>query len=126
MKGSTEIKLILFHIFDTGIGFDAFQIGSIDFPSLKIKNAILLDKYFNKTGMENPYKSPRVLFLKNFPDKSLLLDEPEDIVTVSKADICLLPPLLKKATVSMGLWGVYRLNQKVYFLYDADILAGAV
>ena len=124
MTGSPEIQLILFRAFDTGIGFDASQVLSVGYVPEGSAGITALHTFFPFLNFSYDYKNPRVLVFRKNADKHVLFEEPVDIITVSKSEISPVPALLRKITSFFGLWGIYRSDDSVYYLYDADLLIG--
>lgn len=122
MTSSPEIQLILFRAFNTGIGFDSSQVQSLGYATDATEGSVGLHTFFPLLNFSYQYKKPRTLFFRKHDNLPVMFEEPLDIITVMKSEISPVPGLLRKITSGFGLWGIYRNDDFVYYLYDADLL----
>ena len=122
MSEQNTIQLILFKIFNAGIGFDARQIQNLQPYDASERNAVPIHQLLsiNKESIE--YSNPRYMTVRNNPALKIKIEDSFEMLTVSKNEIKPPPSLLRRHCRHLGLWGLYFWDEVGFALYDAALL----
>jgi len=117
-----EIDLIIFKIMGVVLGIDIEQISQIREPDHVEAEDVNIFAFHQKIPFrENKvlYKSPKILFIKDeWPASGIIIDQPEEIISIKTGSIQPLPQLIKKFNRSTPIWGVVPRGEEIILLID--------
>lgn len=120
-----EIQLLVFNIMGVRLGIDIDQIYEI--YEILEQDPMKRERYGASWFHEkipfriNPiiYKSPKLLLVRDEETTSgIIIDQPEDILSVTIDAIQPLPPLLEALNRSSAIWGVTLKDEEIILLVD--------
>ena len=116
-----EIPLLTYTVQGIRMGTDADQIDAmLDLKEAASKglSVCYLDDTFRFSALPAAYRSPRVLTMKGRPGCGVVIDEPDEIVSVSVKDIRPLPALVASCGSPKVIWGVLIAGESIVLLID--------
>lgn len=115
-----ELQLLILNIAGVRFGVDMEQISEIielEQANQKEFNIVKFDENLSFRGLAVTYKSPKVLLLKDEFSSAILVEQPEDMVSISIDSVQPLPPLLA-CQKAFPIWGATLLDDEVVLLVD--------
>lgn len=124
-KNFKEIQLLIFDLMGIKFGVDIEQVSEIyELMDLgQMKGARYEASWFHEKipFRQGPvvYKSPRLLSLKDKETTlGIIIDQPEDILSITLNDIQPLPSLLEVLNRPSAIWGVALKGERTILLVD--------
>ncbi|HWP46418.1 MAG TPA: chemotaxis protein CheW [Candidatus Limnocylindrales bacterium] len=124
-KNFKEIQLLIFDIIGIKFGVDIEQVSEIyELIDLgQMKGAKYGASWFHEKipFRQGPvvYKSPRLLILRDQETTlGIIIDQPEDILSITLDDIHPLPSLLEALNRPAAIWGIALKDEKMILLVD--------
>lgn len=122
-----ELQLLILNIAGIKFGVDMEQVSEImelEQANQKEFSIVKFDENLPFRGLAVTYKLPKVLLLKDEFSSTILIEQPEDMVSISIDSVQPLPPLLACRKAS-PIWGVTLLDDEVVLLVDCYRLAAS-
>lgn len=125
-----EIHLLIFHMMEVRMGVDVEQVSAMAQPERLADKGLPIFPFhekvpFQRRGGPVIYKSPMVLMLrKEGSSAGVLIDQPEEILSLPVRSIQPLPRLLAENLDPPVVWGAALVKEKVILLVDFHRLPG--
>jgi chemotaxis signal transduction protein len=121
---SNEIQVLIFNIMGIKMGVNMEQICGMREINQAEEKGLKIVKFHEKTPFRiTPviYRSPKLLLIQDDGTSSgsgIIVDEPEDIVSIPINSIRPLPPLLELLCPSKAIWGAILRDEEIILLVD--------
>lgn len=123
----TDIRLLTFSAMGVRMAVDAEEVSAIVEPEEADKKGIEVFGFGEKLSFRKrnvQMRAPKVLIGKDSQRKGILIDQPEDIVSVSIGKIRPLPPILESCLKGAVIWGAAIIGGRAVLLVDLQRLFG--
>jgi chemotaxis signal transduction protein len=116
------IRVLLFNVLGVRMGVDVEQTAGMLDPrnaSVEQLNVVSFHEKLFRRDDRPTYVAPMVLLVKDDEgNHGLLIDQPENIVSVGAEDIRPLPALIEASMQSRAVWGVALIEGEMVLLVD--------
>lgn len=115
------LQIIVFEAVGCSLGVDTEQVIEIlNFEEAKNRqvNIIRIEDNMDVGSCVMPYRSPKVLIVKEEEAHGILVNEPKDIIDLNLNLIHPLPPLIAKLNQGSSIWGASFINNAAIYLMD--------
>ncbi|RJQ77883.1 MAG: hypothetical protein C4519_12665 [Desulfobacteraceae bacterium] len=117
-----EMEILLFSLGAVRIGVDTAQIGGLISPGEASERQVALARMDDRIGCvggETGCPAPMVLLIKGEEmSRGLLIDRPEDIVTVKTNAIHPMPVFIQACSRTKAIWGAAIVGDEMVLLMD--------
>ena len=123
------LQLIVFDAVGFSFGVDTVQVVEIlqvEEANNRHINTIHLEDKVSVGARRIPYRSPKVLVVKEEETTGILVDEPKDIIDVNLNLIHPLPRLIALSIRESAIWGACFINETAIYLIDCYELLSSV
>jgi chemotaxis signal transduction protein len=122
-----EVHLLLFTIMGVRMGVDLEQIHQMCDPDQISETTGNVSMFHEKVPFRDAtaeYQQPKALIIKDeIRPFGIIIDQPEDIISVNLNSIIAIPPLLTSGNKSSVIWAVIIKDKKIILLVDFYRLA---
>ena len=124
-----RLELLVFSMGETRFGCDLDQTEGLLTPREAAERDIEVRPFHQTVSfgvLAEEYRMPGVLLLKGSEGRrGILIERPEDIVTLSVGEIRPLPPLMRRDALRGGIWGIGLTVRGMIVLVDLRKLYAA-
>jgi len=117
-----EIQLLTFTIMGTRMGVDTSQVSEMLEPEQAGERGINVHRFNDELPFRDSqviYNSPKVLLIKNEgPAYGILIDQPDEIGSISLNSIRPIPPLISSCKGPKAIWGAAVKDEEIILLVD--------
>ena len=120
-----ELTVMSFNLYNVNFAVDTGQASDVkEFTVNNIDtcNVIKLEERIKFHKIQDGYKSPGLLMLKNRFPWAILIDKQGESFSIDIDIVKPLPQLLDCGTKANPLWGAILRDDKVYYLLDCNML----
>jgi len=116
------IRVLIFEFKGIRMGVDVEQIAGMLDPRDKSVSELNVFPFHEKILFRNDcpaYVAPMILLVRGEDGRhGVLIDQPQDIVSIKIDSIRSLPPLIEASRESRAVWGVALIEEEVVLLVD--------
>lgn len=116
------IRVLVFQFEGIRMGIDVEQIAGMLDPRDRAVDELSVSSFHEKLSFRNgpsAYVAPMVLLVKDEEGRhGVLIDQPQDIISIKIDSIRPLPPLVEASRESPAVWGVALMEEDMVLLVD--------
>ena len=116
-----ELEILVFTVGGVTLGVDTEQVGGVITAGQAEEMGMKLSPFPDKIPlgrMPVRFQAPRALLIKAVPPYAVVIESPEDILSVRLDSIRPLPPLLAACNPCEAVWGVAVREEGIILLID--------